>query len=347
MTSRPLNDRALPGWASTVLSPFAGMYGRVIAGRNRRFDAGEGVVELKEPVISVGNLTVGGTGKTPVCQYIVSVLRNAGRAPAIAMRGYGATSDGVSDEALEYASMFQDLPLAVGADRVAALEELRKKSAFDCIVLDDGFQHRRIARALDIVLIDASRPGLDDRLLPAGRLREDPTSLSRADIVLVARATEVDDRLAGSIAKYSGTPPIAWLEHTWAKGVEAHRKDAPTEIMDIKDLRGARLAVSLGVGNPTSVLNMIEDCGAQVVYEHNARDHQIYTEQRTRRLFATARTKGAEAVLVTPKDWMKLQRWKSSFDDSMPVFVPRLEVRVLEGEDALREMVVEAATLQS
>ena len=114
MSNRPLNKTELPGWVSGMLSPLSGMYGRVVAGRNRRFDAGEGVVNLKEPVISVGNLTVGGTGKTPVCQYLVSFLRDAGRAPAIAMRGYGASSDGVSDEALEYSSMFEDLPLAVG-----------------------------------------------------------------------------------------------------------------------------------------------------------------------------------------------------------------------------------------
>ena len=199
MSNRPLSGNELPGWVSGMLSPLAGIYGRVVAGRNRRFDAGEGVVDLKEPVISVGNLTLGGTGKTPVCQYLVSVLREAGRTPAIAMRGYGASSDGVSDEALEYSSMFEDLPLAVGADRVVSLEALRKKSAFDCVVLDDGFQHRRIARDLDIVLIDATRPGLDDRLLPAGRLREPPSSLARADIVLVTRATTgVDDELAGA-----------------------------------------------------------------------------------------------------------------------------------------------------
>ena len=119
------------------------------------------------------------------------------------------------------------------------------------------------------------------------------------------------------------------------------------ELIDIEALRGMPLGVSLGVGNPASVREAIESCGAKIVFEQNARDHQVYSEQRTRRLFANARSRGAEAVLVTPKDWMKLQRWKSAFDESMPVFVPRLEVRVLEGEAALREMVLSAATLQT
>lgn len=341
-----MND-APGGLTSVLLSPLSGVYGRVVAHRNRAFDAGRGVVRLEEPVISVGNLSVGGTGKTPVCRYVVSVLRNAGKTPAIAMRGYKANARGESDEAMEYASAFEDLPLAVGADRVAALAELRSKTPFDCVVLDDGFQHRRIARDLDIVLIDATRPGLDGKLLPAGRLREPTSSLMRADAVLVTRATKVDSALARRIEKCAGAPPVAWLEHVWSDGIDVHSFDGSSKHIAVQELAGIPLAVSLGVGNPASIRTSIESLGARIVHEEPARDHQAYSDERIVGMFAKARKHGAEGVLVTPKDWMKLRDKTSSFDKKISIFVPRLEMKVLEGAAAMEDMILRAATLGS
>src|ERR1043165_360740 len=159
--------------------PVPGAVGRLLARgyaweigrRNRRYDAGRGVVRFDRPVISVGNLSVGGTGKTPMVAHIVGLLLEAGRRPCIAMRGY-AGRGGMSDEAEEYRGRFPGIPIVARANRTLGLIELFSREhetggqQTDCIVLDDGFQHRRIARDLDVVMVDASRDPFDDALLP-------------------------------------------------------------------------------------------------------------------------------------------------------------------------------------
>ncbi|HRQ74118.1 MAG TPA: tetraacyldisaccharide 4'-kinase, partial [Phycisphaerales bacterium] len=160
-------DRAIvPGLPGRLA---AMVYGAAIARRNRAFDAGRGVVTLDRPVISVGNLSTGGTGKSPTVAWVVRTLREAGRDPCIAMRGY-RSRDGVSDEAEEYRAAFDDLPVVARPDRLQGLIELfasERGGRVDAVVLDDGFQHRCIARALDLVLIDATRDPFADAMIPA------------------------------------------------------------------------------------------------------------------------------------------------------------------------------------
>src|SRR4051794_5329108 len=150
--------------AGPVGAALAAVYSWEIGRRNRRYDAGRGVVRFDRPVISVGNLSVGGTGKTPMVAHIVGVLLQAGHTPAIAMRGYGSkASGGRSDEAEEYRRKFPGVPVLARPDRTLALIEQFAREhddaggrQSDVVVLDDGFQHRKIARDLDIVLVDAS-----------------------------------------------------------------------------------------------------------------------------------------------------------------------------------------------
>jgi tetraacyldisaccharide 4'-kinase len=328
-----------------VLTPLSWLYGAAVARRNRRFDRGVGIEHLDVPVISIGNISVGGTGKTPVCRVVVDSLRHAGRTPAIALRGYAANANGESDEALEYAMLLKDVPLAVGADRVAALADLRVKASYDCVVLDDGFQHRQIARNLDVVLIDATRPRLDDRLLPAGRLREPAAALARADVVLVTRATEVDASLVKQIESCGSTAPLAWLTHTWSDTLAVHRGNQPSETRSTASLRGSAIATSLGVGNPESVLNTLRSYGATVVWDAQARDHQPYDAASVRRLCERAREQDADGLLLTPKDWVKVRAFKTSLDERLPVWVPSLELGFLAGEAAFKERLVGAVTL--
>lgn len=329
-----------------VLAPLAWVYGKCVAARNRRFDRGEGVGRLPEPVISVGNIVLGGAGKTPVCRHIISTLRAGGGNPAIALRGYGAGPDGVSDEAEEYAAAFADLPRAVGANRVMELERLRGTTTFDSIVLDDGFQHRRIARDLDLVVIDATQPGLAERLLPAGRLREPAAALARADGVLITRATTVDENLARQIEDLHGAPPIAWTEHAWGDALDVHWRDRPSEARSLGDIAGASVAVSLGVGHPSSICTAIDAAGMRIVHNDGARDHQLYSGARVQSLFAQARSQGADAIVLTPKDWMKVRTKTAFFENEIPIWVPRLELRFLDGQAAFDELVVRAGTLR-
>ena len=146
------------------------------------------------PVVSVGNLSVGGTGKSPFTRRLAEAIIASGGKPAIALRGYRSRSTGGSDEAREYEDSLPDVPILVGADRartiLSALESA--PGSFDCVVLDDGFQHRRLHRDLDIVLVDSSRSDVFGDLLPNGWLREPVTALSRADCVALTNHPDKD-----------------------------------------------------------------------------------------------------------------------------------------------------------
>ena len=323
----------LPEPWSTLLAPAAKLYGMGVAARNRRFDSGHGVVTLPEPVISVGNITVGGTGKTPVCRHVLSELRRMGRVPALAMRGYRSKANGSSDEAEEYQDHMPDLPLAIGPDRVGAIGDLRGQAPFDCVVLDDGFQHRRISRQLDLVLVDATRTGLDERLLPSGLLREPARALNRADAIVVTRSEGFDQSLADRLEALSGQPPIAWSRHAW-QGVDVHRNREPVEQLPPDDLAGWKVAIGLGVGNPRPLREAVVRAGASIVFDLEARDHHRYTADDISRLVGS----GADGILVTGKDWVKI-RSRPELVGDVPVLVPRLAVDVFSGEEALRDRI--------
>ena len=322
--------------ASQLLLPASAIYGLEIARRNRRFDAGVHVHVLDVPVISIGNITMGGTGKTPMCGMVIRMLRELGHTPALAMRGYRAKETGGSDEAAEYADAFPDLPMAVGADRVSAIRELARSRQFNCVVLDDGFQHRRIARDLDVVLIDATRSGLHGRLIPAGRLREPTTALSRADAVLVTRSPHIDEALGKQIEILSGKPPTAWFDHVW-ESFDVHVAGKP-ESRGSEFLKGLRLGVSLGVGNPSSILAKIAEAGGQVVWDAGARDHHRYTKRTVEQLRHRFEQSDVKAVMVTPKDWVSIRRHQE-YLGSVPIVVPRLQVKAVSGIEDFSGMI--------
>jgi tetraacyldisaccharide 4'-kinase len=211
------------------------------------------------PVVSVGNVSAGGTGKTPFVRWAVEALRDAGRSPMIAMRGYRAHA-GRSDEAEEYRAMLPGVPCAVGADRVRAIASVRAAHpAIDCAVLDDGFQHRRVARSLDIVLVDATLPAIGGPLLPAGWLREPASALARADLVVVTRAAGIDPSLAELVRRFRGRDPDAWTRHAWDR-IERHGP-AGAAAADAA-LRGRRAWVACAIGNPGAFVADVRAAGA-------------------------------------------------------------------------------------
>ena len=316
------------------------VYGAAIARRNRGFDAGRGVVTLDRPVISVGNLSTGGTGKSPMVAWIVRTLREAGRDPCIAMRGY-RSRDGVSDEAEEYRAAFDDLPVVARPDRLQGLIELfasERGARVDRVVLDDGFQHRRIARALDLVLIDATRDPFADALIPAGRLREPVGSLRRATHVVVTHAERVDAgalaRLAERISHAHGRPPIATTEHAWS---ELRITDTGGDRVEpVSWLRGRRVLALCAIGNPAQFLAGVEAAGVGLADTVVLRDHDAYAPPTVARIASRIATSSADAVVTTAKDWTKLSRRDLS-SWRVPVVRPALELRFREGESALRD----------
>lgn len=315
-------------------------YGWEIARRNRRYDAGRGVVRFDRPVISVGNLSVGGTGKTPMVAHIVGTLLDAGRRPCIAMRGY-APGGGESDEAEEYRRRFPAVPVVARPDRAHGLVELFATEAgghVDCVVLDDGFQHRRIARDLDLVLIDATRSPFEDALLPAGWLREPVESLRRSSMVVVSHAEAADPAaiaaLGDAIERVRGRGPEAVARHAWA-GLMIGDDQKP-----LTELRGKRVLAVCAIGNPPAfVAEARRTVGGALAGEIVLRDHDPYGAATVQRIISGARAANAEIVLTTEKDWSKLAAvtgWPC------PVARPLLRLAFDRGDEALRTAIISA-----
>jgi tetraacyldisaccharide 4'-kinase len=338
---------ARPGPAPTLGLVLAPLYRMVINSRNRRFDAGRGVVRFDRVVISVGNLSVGGTGKTPMVAQIVAWLLEAGHRPVIAMRGYGGRG-GDSDEALAHRRAFPEVPIVAQANRTLGLihqfgREYEDDAAeSDCIVLDDGFQHRQIARDLDIVLIDATRSPFEDRLLPAGWLREPVESLKRADVVAVTHAESVAPADVTTIERalhtVRGRGAEVVARHEW--GGLAVFEDGQERDAQVAWLSGRRALVVCAIGNPRPFVEQVRRAtGIPPAGDILLRDHDPYAEGTVRRILETARSSGAQAIITTEKDWTKLVRVRAQ---SWPCAVarPRLAMRMERGGDVLRQRIL-------
>lgn len=327
----------LPAPLALLAAPLAWAYGLGVRFRNARFNRGEGVRSLPLPVISVGNITAGGTGKTPFVTWTARALRERGHRPLIAMRGYKAKPGEQGDEEREYRAMLEGITVIANPERFEAVRDHLARAAPDrmpdCVLLDDGFQHRQVGRDLDIVLIDATRPALEDRLLPSGWLREPATALRRAGAVVVTRAEQIDPALSEAIARLHGAPPIAWTRHAW-RGLDRFGTRGQ-ERLPLGWLRGKRLTTFCGIGNPRSVHATATALGASIVADVPAADHASVTAESLRRVVATAR--GSDAILVTRKDWVKFADVVGGIAaaDAPDFVVPDLAIEFLEGEEAM------------
>jgi tetraacyldisaccharide 4'-kinase len=329
----------LPQYLSPLTIPASWVYRCAITARNRHYDRGNGVRRLDVPVISVGNITTGGVGKTPMVAWIAQLLLKNNHRPAICMRGYGATRTQRSDEQMEYEAILPNVPVIANPDRAtAAAAFLQKHSEIDCLLLDDGFQHRQLHRDLDLVLIDATRDTLRDRLLPAGHLREPLENLQRADAVIVTHADAVNEQFAQEIASYHGGEPAAWTRHAWTS---LRRIDATGEHAEPPAwLQEKRVVTMLGIGNPQAMRDQIIAAGAEVAADVPVRDHQRYDPPTLAAVHDKAAK--ADAVLVTGKDWVKLRGVLNLHDWPVPMIVPELAIEVIEGRDALEAMILGA-----
>lgn len=347
------SDRGPMPAALRPLAPLAErVYARIVRDRNASFDAGKRAkpfsfsglsVTLDRPVICVGNLSVGGTGKTPAVQMVCDWLIEAGHNPAIALRGY-ASNNGLSDEAELHRAALPDVPLAVGPNRVQQLLQLfasPEGEAVDVVVLDDGFQHRRLARQLDIVLVDATQDPFAQRLLPAGWLREPVSSLTRAHAVVLThadRATPSDlSRIDADLRRQFPHLIIAHAEHAWSALCVVD------EVEPLEWLKGRRYALACAIGKPQAFIDQATTTFGPPATTVVLRDHDPYSPATIERLRRAA--EGTDALLVTEKDWTKLARLDPG-TWPCPIARPSLEMRLAAGESQLRSLVLSAASWQ-
>ncbi len=290
-------------------------------------------VRVPVPVVVVGNLSTGGTGKTPCVEYVARHFRERGVAVAILSRGYGVDS-GPNDEALVLEENLPDVPHLQAADRVAlartAIEELES----ELLVLDDGFQHRRLKRDLDIVLLDATRPFYREPLLPRGTFREMPEALRRAQVIVFTRCDQV-------------APEDIELQRRYLRGYGvrnshvAQAVHAPVELVNadgrtaaLWELRGRPAFGFCGLGNPDAFRTTLTQLGADVREFVTFPDHHPYTRDDVERLRAlAAKLPAGGLALTTQKDSVKLRLPDLA---GVPLWAVRVGLKFIDGEDGVR-----------
>lgn len=282
-------------------------YGWATGLRNQLYEHGwKASHRAPVPVVSIGNVTLGGTGKTPCVEYVARFYRQQDLRVAILSRGYGS-SEGRNDEALVLEESLPDVPHLQGADRVGlamtAVEELES----EVVILDDGFQHRRLKRDLDLVLIDATNPWGHGYLFPRGLLREPLGSLRRADVVLLTRSDQVAEgtrmRIQETIARCAPDVPVVLTTH---KPIELRNCDQATAPLEM--LKTRPVAAFCGIGNPDAFRRSLADLGAEARTFQAFPDHHAYTREDVERLRGWARQQAKECLLVTTqKDLVKLR----------------------------------------
>ncbi|MCI0361911.1 MAG: tetraacyldisaccharide 4'-kinase [Planctomycetaceae bacterium] len=323
-----------PSCLRGLLAAAERVYAAIASAKNRRFDSGrQQAVRVSAPVISVGNLTVGGTGKTPLVAWLAEWFQSRGRRVAIISRGYGAQGGGPNDEALELAARLPVVPHLQNPDRVAAAQQAIAAHPRHVLILDDAFQHRRIARDLDIVLLDALEPFGHERLLPRGLLREPVASLARAHVVALSRADAVDEAARVRIRERvrQVAPRAVWVELE-------HR---PTYLVNhtgqriaLGALCGQSVAAFCGIGNPAGFEHTLRHCELDVVAFRALDDHFAYPPDELARLASWVSENNPAAVICTRKDLVKIPH------DTLggrPLWALAIELAITAGQAELEE----------
>jgi len=287
--------------------------------------------KLPRTVIGVGNLTVGGTGKTPMVLAIAERLAQEGKKAAILTRGYRGTADagasGVpqSDEvALLRDRLSGKVQLGVGADRYKSGMVLAKHG-IEWFVLDDGFQHLKLSRDVDVVLIDATDPFGGGMVLPAGRLREPLSGLRRADIVVITRSVQAPSPAIEAIIRRHTSSPIFYASTHLESVLRVPRLDVA---LPQQDWTKARFLAFCGIGNPAAFFEDLRTWGLQVVQKRSFLDHHAYTAREAARMEQDASSAGADALLCTEKDVWNLRNVQFT---ALPVYCCRISFDLPDG----------------
>ena len=330
---------------SILLLPFSWIYGAVIWLRNRWYDANTSARKrVTVPVISVGNIIAGGTGKTPFVELLLEMLSRKGKKIAVVSRGYRRSSSGTvvvsdgrtllepveraGDEPYQIAEKYPGAVVIVDEQRFRAAQLAAGKFQVDVIVLDDGFQHRSLHRDLDIVMLHDRTPERHRRLLPAGLMREPLSSLRRAHVLVRPADTHVPEpRSSASTVSVRRVPaemrPVAG--------------GAPKSLADFL---GKTCVGFCGIGNPESFRGMLEEAGLHIGEFLRFRDHHAYTVRDLQRIAKIAESRSIELVLTTAKDSVRL---KPSLDEvpwlAARCYLLEMKFTVVEGADALEKCV--------
>ena len=284
------------------------------------------------PVISIGNITTGGTGKTPLVAWIARWLSDSGLQVALVSRGYGSTNGEANDEALELERQLPHVPHLQNPNRVRAARAAITECGSNVIVLDDAFQHRRLSRDLDIVLVDATDPFGGGYLLPRGLLREPTRSLRRASLIGVTRVDQVGPQqlqlVLDRIGRQAPEVPLLQLQHRPKELVSASG-----ERRELSSLAGQQVLAVSAIGNPAAFDRTIAEAGMIVAASREFPDHHRFERADIDQLADWVNSvPSAVAIVCTGKDLVKIQLEQLA---GLPLWSLAMELDVVEGLPAL------------
>jgi tetraacyldisaccharide 4'-kinase len=340
----------------------SGLYRQVVKWRLWYFDTRLGSVHaLGCLVVSVGNLTVGGTGKTPVVELFARELTRRGRKVAVLSRGYKSApvpfpqrladsfrpldqrhpprivsdgrsllldSDMAGDEPFMLASNLKDVHVVVDKDRVKAGLHAIRKFGCDTLVLDDGLQYLRLKERMDIVLVDSESPFANRHLLPRGLLREPPSQLCRANIIFLTKCDGRDlSELRAELRRYNRHADIVECAHK-----PLHLEEVFThEVVPLSFLKELRVGIISGIARPESFEEGLKKLGTEVIYSRRFADHHRFSEGEIAKTFERSKARNARAVITTEKDSVRFPRIGKR---TLPVYFLRVEIEIIRGHDA-------------
>jgi tetraacyldisaccharide 4'-kinase len=317
--------------ARSALSLAATGYRLGVALRNHSYNRGwRTTYHAAVPVVSVGNLTLGGTGKTPMVESIARWYRARGLRVAILSRGYGQ-STGLNDEGRVLDENLPDVPQLQDRDRARLARIAVEELASELLVLDDGFQHRRLVRDLDIVLLDALDPFGLGQLFPRGLLREPVRALCRAGVVVLSRADLVAESERARIRRAAerSAGPLRWVE---ARHAPRALVDACGQVRPLADLGHGSIAAFCGIGNPEGFRRTLEPLCATLVGFRSFPDHHLYNAADVADLATWSRNLGADLILTTQKDLVKL---RAGALGPIPLSALRIGLEIIRGAEVM------------
>jgi tetraacyldisaccharide 4'-kinase len=350
-----------------VLHALSWIYGGIVAARLALYRSRTYHAESPGcPVISIGNLTVGGTGKTPVVEMLARALQKGGRKVAILSRGYKSVpkpfwvrlyekfskkkgvfmprvvSDGVSllldsqiagDEPFMLASNLRGVVVLVDRDRNKSAVHAVREFGADVIILDDGYQYLRMRRTFEIALIDRQAPFGNEYMLPRGTLREPPKNLRRATHIFITKSG-VDDNadLIRRIRLHNRTADI--IECTHRPVILRNFTTGETEPLSF--LRGLKVGAICGIAVPASFESALEELGAEICVSKSYTDHHRYTTKEIEGFIRRCGKRGLDAILTTEKDAVRIPR---ILEPEVPIYYLRVEIQILRGREHYQKLV--------
>jgi tetraacyldisaccharide 4'-kinase len=341
-------DEGFSAGPALVLGALAGGYRGLLGARQWLYE--RGVLRsqaLPCTVVSVGNLTVGGTGKTPAVELAVRTLADLGLRPAVVSRGYRRQSRGIQvvadaasirldpedagDEPFLLARRLPGVPVIVGANRYEAARLAVERFHATAVVLDDGFQHRTLVKNLEVVMTRARNPWGNGRLLPGGPLREPLGALARADLIVATEGrsdADLEDVRAAA-TRWAPTVPVLSARYAPVECWEAARMRA----RPLESLKGARLLAFAGIASPRGFGATLGELGVNLLEQVAFPDHHWYTSEDLRGLSVRAKVLDAEALVTTEKDWVRLRRLPLP---DRPLYVVSVQLELLTGNELWR-----------